>query len=84
MEESDERFAPAINSSLERPTVRGIYFTVIRPTLAEFYGVFFLTFGLYLSIAVTPAMFSAFIGPMVIVFLYIGIYSITRSIRYGT
>ena len=89
MEDSDERLAPT-NFSLERPTLRGIYLSIIRPTLAEFYGVFFLTFGSYGASAVLQDIFkvthvgggsSDVVASIVVVFLYIGIYSVTRSIR---
>ena len=91
MEDSDERFART-NFSLERPTLRGIYLSIIRPTLAEFYGVFFLTFGSYGASAVLQDILQASHAPpgsggsdavasIVVVFLYIGIYSVTRSIR---
>ena len=84
--EGDQRFT---QPHQERPTLRGIYFTVLRPSLAEFWGVFFLTFGLYSSSALSQAIAEkthqpgdpGFAGMIVVVFLYIGIYSITRSIR---
>ena len=85
MEDSDERFART-NFSPDRPTLRGIYLSIIRPTLAEFYGVFFLTFGSYGASAVLQASqgsrgFGAIVASIAVVFLYIGIYSVTRSIR---
>ncbi|CAB3979176.1 probable aquaporin TIP-type [Paramuricea clavata] len=88
--EGDQRFT---QPHQERPTLRGIYFTVLRPSLAEFWGVFFLTFGLYSSSALLEAEKppqpqpggdpGGFVGTIAVVFLYIGIYSITRSISGG-
>jgi hypothetical protein len=73
MEGTDQRFTqPNFN--------RGIGLTVIRPSLAEFFGVFFLTFGLYSS-SVLMGTAGVPLSLIVVVFLYIGIYSITRLIR---
>ena len=77
MKGTDQRFIQP-NFDLHRPSLRGIYFTAIRPSLAEFFGVFFLTFGLYSSSVLTPDPAAATIA---VVFLYIGIFSITRTIR---
>ena len=74
MEGTDQRFTQP-NFDLDRPSLRGIYFTAIRPSLAEFFGVYFLTFGLYSAAG-------GFAQTAAVVFLYIGIFSITRTIRY--
>jgi hypothetical protein len=82
MEGTDQRFTQP-NFDLDRPSLRGIYFTAIRPSLAEFFGVFFLTFGLYSAAVMTRQERSGgFAQTVAVVFLYIGIFSITRTIRY--
>jgi hypothetical protein len=81
MEGTDQRFTQP-NFDLDRPSLRGIYFTAIRPSLAEFFGVFFLTFGLYSAAVMTGQDRSGFAQTVAVVFLYISIFSITRTIRY--
>ena len=63
------------------------YFTIIRPSLAEFWGVFLLAFGIHCSgailVTVRGGQFEIpIIEPLVAVFLFIGIFSFTRPIRY--
>ena len=79
MEGNDEHFSQP-NFSLQAPTLRGIDLGIIRTSFAEFFGVYFLTFGLYACI-VLSGEFGDMIGSIAIVFLYIGIYSVTRNVR---
>ena len=67
---------------------RGIFLTHIRPSIAEFFGVFFLTFGIHCSgtlLFLRPnsgegGMITV-IEPVVAVFLFIGVFSFTRPVR---
>ena len=65
------------------------YFSIIRPSLAEFWGVFLLAFGIHCSGEILAAAVGGreesgipIIEPLVAVFLFIGIFSFTRPIRY--
>ena len=73
-ESGDGRFERTV-VVVEGETSRGLYFRVIRPSLAEFFGVLFLTF----SLCMLRQQFDD--GSLIIAFVYIGIYSTTRSIR---
>lgn len=69
------------NFEQNMPAFPRIYLSVIRPSLAEFFGVYFLTFGLYACLVGDLRMLG-FVAEIAVVFLFIGVYSITKKVRF--